>query len=83
MNIFEELLWPQFRSLEAIRNLPLDEQVAAYNQYVYDLSQARYLWTQNQPKGSRPGGPETTPEIEMLTEAGDVLTTESGESLIL
>jgi hypothetical protein len=51
MNIFEELLWPQFVRLDRIRKLPLNEQVVAYNQYVYDLSLARQNWLNYQNKG--------------------------------
>jgi hypothetical protein len=34
--------------------LPLNEQVAAYQQYVYDLSAARQNWLNYQPKGPIP-----------------------------
>ena len=54
MNIFEEILWPQFIKLERISKLPLNEQVAAYKQYIYDLDTARQDWLAYQNKGPLP-----------------------------
>jgi hypothetical protein len=51
MNIFEEILWPQFIKIEHISKLPLNEQVVAYKQYVYDLDIARQNWLNYQNKG--------------------------------
>lgn len=51
MNIFEEILWPQFVKIERISKLPLHEQVAAYQQYTQDLSIARQNWLNYQNKG--------------------------------
>ena len=51
MNIFEEILWPQFVKIEHISKLPLNEQVAAYQQYIYDLDIARQSWLAYQNKG--------------------------------
>ena len=51
MNIFEEILWPQFVKIEHISKLPLTEQVAAYQQYIYDLDVARQNWLVYQNKG--------------------------------
>jgi hypothetical protein len=51
MNIFEEILWPQFVKIERISKLPLTEQVAAYQQYIYDLDIARQSWLAYQNKG--------------------------------
>jgi hypothetical protein len=53
MNIFEEILWPQFIKIERISKLPLTEQVAAYQQYIYDLDTARQNWIAYQNKGPR------------------------------
>jgi hypothetical protein len=50
MNIFEEILWPQFVKIEHISKLPLTEQVAAYQQYIYDLDVARQSWLAYQNK---------------------------------
>lgn len=51
MDIFNEILWPQFRELNHIRKLPLNEQVKHYNQYLYELSEARNSWIIYQNKG--------------------------------
>ena len=51
MNIFEEILWPQFIRIEHISKLPLNEQVASYQQYIQDLSTARQNWINYQNKG--------------------------------
>jgi hypothetical protein len=51
MNIFEEILWPQFVKIEHVSKLPLTEQVAAYQQYIYDLDVARQSWLAYQNKG--------------------------------
>jgi hypothetical protein len=53
VNLFEEILWPQFVKIERISKLPLHEQVKEYNQYIYDLSLARQNWLNDQPKGFR------------------------------
>jgi hypothetical protein len=52
INIFEEILWPQFVKIERISKLPLQEQVAAYQQYIYDLDVARQNWLAYQNKGA-------------------------------
>jgi 50S ribosomal subunit-associated GTPase HflX len=51
MNIFQEILWPQFIQLEYIKRLPLNEQVNQYNQYLWELSIARQNWITYQNKG--------------------------------
>jgi hypothetical protein len=83
MDIFNEILWPQFTQIGHIRKLPINEQVEAYNQYLYDLSIARMNWLAMQPKGQVASTPETTPEVEMVTQDGFVLITESGDDIIL
>jgi len=52
MDIFNEILWPQFIQLNEIRNLPLTEQVNRYNQYIYELNEARHSWVVYQNKGT-------------------------------
>jgi hypothetical protein len=54
MNIFEEYTWPQFTRLDYIRKLPLNEQVQKYNQYLYELSEARHSFISYQNKGPKP-----------------------------
>ena len=54
MTIFEELSWPEFKNLNHIRPLPLNEQVNHYNSYLNELARNRYLyeqWLANQNKG--------------------------------
>ena len=53
-NIFEELSWPQFSQLPDIARLSLNEQVNSYNQYLFQLSEARINWISNQNKGPQP-----------------------------
>ena len=51
MDIFNEILWPQFVKIEKYNKLPLHEQVAAYDQYIQDLAIARQNWLSYQNKG--------------------------------
>ncbi len=53
MDIFNEILWSQFKELNHIRKLPLTEQVKQYNQYLYELNEARMSWIIYQNKGKR------------------------------
>lgn len=48
MDIFNEILWPQFLNLEGIRNLPINEQVAEYNRYLSELTNRRNYYLQQQ-----------------------------------
>jgi TolA-binding protein len=50
-NIFEEIAWPQFIQMSHIVKLPLQEQINQYNQYLYQLSDARINWLNTQNKG--------------------------------
>jgi len=54
MDLFNEILWPQFKELNHIRKLPLTEQVKQYNQYLYELNEARMSWVIYQNKGPKP-----------------------------
>jgi len=56
MFINEELGWHQFKQLNNIRKLPLNEQIQHYNRYLNDLSTQR-MWAQI---GADAGGDETT-----------------------
>jgi len=51
LNIFEEISWPQFVKSSHIAALPLQEQINQYNQYLYQLSEARMSWIVYQNKG--------------------------------
>lgn len=53
MDIFNEILWLQFKELNHIYKLPLTEQVKQYNQYLYELNEARINWITYQNKGKR------------------------------
>ena len=53
MDIFNEILWPQFKELNHIYKLPLTEQVKQYNQYLYELNEARHSWISYQNKGQK------------------------------
>jgi hypothetical protein len=87
INIFEELLWPQFIRIEKYSKLPLNEQVAAYQQYVYDLSAARQNWLNYQNKGPFAfSGSVTPPPIEsgfLLQEDLFNLLQEDGSNIII
>lgn len=50
-NIFEEITWPQFTQLSHIYQLSLQEQINYYNQYLFQLSEARQNWISIQNKG--------------------------------
>jgi hypothetical protein len=50
-NIFDEISWPNYVKLPYITKLPLNEQVKHYNQYLYQLSEARSNWITYQNKG--------------------------------
>ena len=76
INIFNEISWKDFSNLANIRNLPLNEQVKRYNQYLYELSEARINWNTNQNKGPR------TDTFFLLQENDDYLLQEDGSKLI-
>jgi len=46
MDIFNEILWPQFVQLNEVRTLPLNEQVNKYNQYINELAYKRQCYIQ-------------------------------------
>ena len=75
MDIFNEILWPQFIQLNEVRSLPLNEQVKKYNQYIYELNEARHNWNAYQNKGPR--------EAFLLQEDGFFLLQEDGSKINL
>jgi hypothetical protein len=84
MNIFEEYTWLQFTRLDYIRKLPLNEQVQKYNQYLYELSEARHSFISYQNKGPRRTTP--TPPVEdgfLLQEDLFDLLQETGDKIII
>ena len=78
MNIFEEILWPQFVQFEHIKRLPLNEQVKQYNQYIWELNTARINWLYYQNKG-----PLEEVENFLLQENGFFLLQENGNKIII
>lgn len=58
--IIGELTWQQFKQLNNIRNLPLNEQVRRYNTYLDNLNNEYINWLSKQPKGPRPLIPQET-----------------------
>ena len=87
MNIFEEILWPQFVKIEHVSKLPLNEQIAAYKQYIYDLDAARQNWLNYQNKGAFAFSGSVTPTpIEsgfLLQEDLFNLLQEDGSNIII
>ena len=86
INIFEEILWPQFVKIEPISKLPLNEQVAAYQQYIYDLDAARQNWLNYQNKGLFTSGSVAPTPIEdgfLLQEDLFDLLQEDGSNIII
>jgi hypothetical protein len=78
-NIFEELTWPQFSQLPNVAKLSLNEQVIQYNQYLFELSEARISWLEYQNKG-----PVIEEEyVGLLQENGAYLLQENGAEIIL
>jgi hypothetical protein len=74
MFINEELTWPQFRTLDSVKKLPLNEQVQHYNRYLNDLSTQR-MWAQI---GAANGGDiPTTSTTTTTTTAAPTTTTTS------
>jgi hypothetical protein len=54
IDIFNEILWPQFRQLKEIQNLSERDKIKHYNFYLDQLNTARFQnWYNAQPKGSR------------------------------
>jgi hypothetical protein len=78
MDIFNEILWPQFIKIEKYSKLQLHEQVTAYNQYLYDLSIARQNWINYQNKG-----PLVEETFYLLQENTGLLLQENGFNLII
>jgi hypothetical protein len=84
MNIFREFSWIQFQQLNEIRNLPLNEQVKYYNQYLNDLNIARQSWIIYQNKGPHSPTP-TPPSVEgfLLQEDLFDILQEDGNKIII
>jgi hypothetical protein len=72
MFINEELSWPQFKQLNNIKKLPLNEQVQFYNRYLNDLSTQRII---AQMGGAAGGDTTTTSTTTTTTTAAPTTTT--------
>jgi hypothetical protein len=77
-NIFEEISWSQFIQLPEVNRLSLNEQVQHYNQYLYQLSEARTSWIVYQNKG-----PLVEETSYLLQEDGGFLLQENGFNIII
>lgn len=84
MDIFNEISWPQFRKLNHIRNLSLNEQTQQYNKYKYDLDVSHMNWIKHQIKGRQHKQESTSIEQNfLLQENNDFLLQENGFNLII
>lgn len=85
MNIFNEILWPQFIQLNEVHSLPLNEQVKKYNQYLNELQYQRQCYFQqlNWLEGNR-GGRKPVQDVGfLLQEDGfDILQEDSNKIII-
>ena len=77
-NIFEEISWPQFAQMSHVAKLPLQEQVTQYNQYLFQLEEARMSWIDTQSKG-----PLTEEESFLLQQDGFFLLQQDGSKIII
>ena len=77
-NIFEEISWPQYAQMSHIAKLPLQEQINQYNQYLFQLSEARTSWIVYQNKG-----PLEEVKNFLLQENGFFLLQENGNKIII
>ena len=83
MDIFNEILWPQFTQLNEVRNLPLNEQVNRYNQYLNELQNRRqhYIQQLNWLEGNR-GGRKPVQDVGfLLQEDGFDILQEDGSKI--
>ena len=88
MNIFNEILWPQFVQLNEVRSLPLNEQVNRYNQYLNELQNQRQHYTQqlNWLEGNRGGRKPEQPVQDLgflLQEDGFDILQEDNNKIII
>jgi len=84
-NIFEEISWPQYAQMPHIAKLPLQEQINHYNQYLFQLEEARTSWIVYQNKGPLSGSITPIPfeSFFLLQENGSYLLQENGDRIII
>lgn len=70
IDIFNEIPWQSFQQLEAIKNLPLNEQKEKYGYYLSEIELARDYYYQYQVKGNPP---LTTPTPPACSAGMDVI----------
>ena len=75
MFINEELSWPQFKQLNNIKKLPLNEQVQFYNRYLNDLSTQRIIAQMGGAAGGDANTTTTTSTTTTTTTAAPTTTT--------
>ena len=84
MYLSEEILWPKFKALNEIRNLPLQEQVRKYNIYLEQLNNARFHnWYSHQPKGPQIESTTVIPEEFLQQEDLNYILQENGFKIII
>lgn len=83
MDIFNEMLWPQFQQLDRVRTLPLNEQVNAYNIYVNELRLQRMHYSQKMQSfnSQRGGKPRDGKPRYLLNEDGTYVLNEDGSKI--
>jgi hypothetical protein len=69
IDIFNEIPWQSFLQLEAIKNLPLNEQKEKYEYYLSEIELARDYYYQYQVKGA----PSNTNQFVSCTQGMDVV----------
>lgn len=85
MDIFNQILWPQFTQLKEVRSLPLNEQVNRYNRYLNELQIRRqyYIQQSNWLEGSG-GGSQIVQNVGyLLQENGFEILQENGYKIII
>lgn len=75
----EEIPWHQFKNLNNVRKLPLNEQVQYYNRYLNDLSTQR-MWAQI---GAAAGGDNTTSSLPTPLTLAFEISSESGTNVLI
>ena len=72
IDIFNEIPWQSFQQLEAIKNLPLNEQKEKYEYYLSEIELARDYYYQYQVKGA-PNGNTSTGDYASCSSGMDVV----------
>jgi hypothetical protein len=73
IDIFNEIPWQSFQQLEAIKNLPLNEQKEKYEYYLSEIELARDYYYQYQVKGAPNGNTSTGGDYASCSSGMDVV----------